>query len=1141
MNIDKGLSMDINPRDAENLTWKYSKNIILSKGLGSIENEGGFSLIDYTPNNEIYLGHINVPDTPIFFTERVINDIRYFNIYKIVSNVVILVKSYSSSTDEYNIPYGIYTDAYITGVYNYNIKNELIIIWTISPNNISNLPVDEIRILNTVNPTNNFQYTLFNPYIYNNGIINASITSGKLISGTYYITYNFVDDLSELSYTIISTKMIVGSEVIYHDDFDVEPEFRFRVLKGTPINEPTNQGILININTNQTQYDKIQIGVIHDNGINKTAYKTSTLKLINGNSIYHLNSLSSLIPISEQDIVIHKNPYDYSPHLAIDRNKLLLGGVMQNNYLDFTWEDGQNLANNVFIQFNIVNVNSVQGTYNAPTFVPDEVYAFYLILYDLKGRTIGTWHIPHKATFYYNGTLNFSNSLAHINQDEYYPQKYHVTGPIGKVRHHKINVGNPVNIIDDNNVRIVANVYLSHNIRYETIGAWAIGYAKRTHTNSRVIASDILTHGNFAYPSQFVLNFSGEKYYARGHSYEMMVYKPLLSFINDIQVLKRYAIAKSPNNQNRYLIEIHSAYQTYTESEPELNIRSLQYIPNDSSVDSNNFGESFISVKSNIYIDFSDDYEYIKRIYYLNSSPNYYTDFQNQDVIISNHGSFTLAENQTAVLEMLCLGDAYINAYTVRQTATNVWESSEHWDALSRVRVLVYNELSSIPIIRHEGTNEFEKIYPFSPLNSIYDYDKTKDNFIDTATGTSFNRGYNSINEYYKDNITIDYERLSQMNIIAISDVYNLEYKNFNWRTFKPNNYFITSLLYGVITNLLSDGINLYIQQMNELFIASVKDVLLSNNEGATYIGTGDLFDREPRPLVLSEEGHISCISKLHSTITPFGYLVADVKNKRVILVSDLKPIEISNLGAEVYFKDTLNNSVKVGYDYLNKRIFIHNVQDKTSMSFHILKSRWISNHDYAIDFAFTNRNTVFYVIDNKIAKFTDSNNFGRYGDYIRNNIDSNIKRSFIDIYYTDKVLSQKLLQSLVWKTLIQDNNVMEYNNTIDAIMIYNDTQCTGEINVNIDVEYFDTRFGKMTADKWYFNQINDAVLNDALPIFNPDLSLNTSNVNMELKDWFNSSKFICDWAVIRLIVNNNLQRKILINFVDLITSMDYR
>ena len=106
---------------------------------------------------------------------------------------------------------------------------------------------------------------------------------------------------------------------------------------------------------------------------------------------------------------------------------------------------------------------------------------------------------------------------------------------------------------------------------------------------------------------------------------------------------------------------------------------------------------------------------------------------------------------------------------------------------------------------------------------------------------------------------------------------------------------------------------------------------------------------------------------------------------------------------------------------------------------------------------------------------------------------------------------------------------------------MYNDTQCTGNLVVNKNPMFFDSTSGKLANTAWYFNEINDAVLNDTLPFLDEELQPIPNNVNMTHKDWFNVSKFICDWAVVRLLINNVVQRKIIINSCEIIAQKDSR
>ena len=81
-------------------------------------------------------------------------------------------------------------------------------------------------------------------------------------------------------------------------------------------------------------------------------------------------------------------------------------------------------------------------------------------------------------------------------------------------------------------------------------------------------------------------------------------------------------------------------------------------------------------------------------------------------------------------------------------------------------------------------------------------------------------------------------------------------------------------------------------------------DNIRNLDENTTYVGTSDLFQREPKEIIYSTTGKIGCNNRFSAIITHRGYLVCDVEKGEIYLVkNDQSVSELSDLGFKEWFK----------------------------------------------------------------------------------------------------------------------------------------------------------------------------------------------------------------------------------------------
>lgn len=1126
MKLDKLLQLDINPRDAADGAFKHNRNVLLSEGMQSIENEGGFELNYDFGEGWYYNGYIGYGNNFILFASYSHPTTPKLRIYKWSNGTVVLLVEYENAT------YG--KTVCISGV-STRLQTDVIIIFTADKGTPT-------RILNIDNIESDFNKTLFNPLVPLSNQNLKVIPAGNLPKGTYYVSICYGQTYVDSSFIPVHKSIIVGFKTI-------KREYEGRQIpayfEGMNADQSTNQGVRIELDTNQEIYDRVSIGIIHDNGTAKNAYIIRDVALDDtGKLTYDVLSLPSLAT-SEESIVLSKNIYTYFNSMAIVRDRLYIGGVGSPRVL---FKDGQELATACTIRFYKEELDEDEDDFlNETSFVNNEIYAMYMYLYDEHMIPLGAWHIPGNSgkIHYPNNYPNLdyfveSNSSIHTNINDTYPIDNGF--PQGNVKFHRVNIEGTLKPYE----RIRAELILPYDAwRYIPYSAKyvGIGYAKRTISNSKVVGTDVILPSKWA--SSVITNDTTSN--STGHNYKLMAYK--LSLSNITHYVVNHAVNDVGNIGEGGVYSPNVRAISNVRQLEMQTMSDIRYIPNDVLLDTVDNRERESHISFNLYG--YSNVNTASSVTYYNIKPNYYSNFMHQEIILSNIATLEKSLINPRFIEPIKFkGDSYIGMFSIRQTKHKPSDAAPNDKYY--LRIVEYWTQSDIPLIRVEGANSFEKIYPFSKKEDVLDeefYPKTRDNFINTDTGKCFREAYNSRNLYYSQPSTVDKfipklygGEMYYEDKIVKSAVHNQEGSVLGFATIAASNYHLVPLAMGAIIAIMSDGYKLYIQQMYELFIASVKDVISGQGQESLYIGEGDLFDRPPRPIVYDETGHIGCSSPLHCKLGSLGYIVADKARGRMFLINGDTPLEISNLDSRLYIENKLKtNDIRVGFDYKSKRVFLHLLNDKISLSTHVQVMRHVSFHDYAITNTICAGINTLYMVDNKLVIPTPSKNYGKYGDWIREGTDANIKSSFVDMYYTQAVDIAKLIQTVRWKTISNLDDVDNYNDTIDSIMIYNDTQCTGNLVVNKNPMFFDSASGKLANTAWYFNEINDAVLDDTLPFLDEELQPIPSNVDMAHKDWFNVSKFICDWAVVRLLINNVVQRKIIINSCEIIAQKDSR
>lgn len=511
MKLLKGMFSDCAEVDQPSGTYRYAKNIVDGNTVGAKENEDGFESIGVLAPYSV-IGIIPIErDFVVFSTNNTNSEIG------LVSNGI-YTQIYNNNSLNFD------TASPIKGEFRKDVNNNRIITWVDDINPPRILNIDDLSGVNDVNDLELFQ-DITNPTLSSYSINN---TGGALKTGAITLITRYKNsDGSE-------TDWFVHEHVFYINDDSTSVSFNNN--DGSLGGITTNKSITASFTGLDTRYDTLVIGYIQaTNGV-LTTYEVK--------SVDNQSSLTTTITGSETvtEITLDEvltNTANYSNAKAITQlnGRLFLGNLTADSIPDL-----QAIACAIKINYNVSLVNVVSNTNShkdtlPPTFIPGEVYAFYLGV-ELNRGGWAYYHIPGRAaladgevysvssfgfTHYYfqventsdkTGTGAETNMGYWENINEVYPNTTEFNGSASGhdvrglgVRHHRFPTLSSLvtnYYSGDTTVGVTNLPRLGINVSNVNIPAelqgqikrWKIFYAKKD-TNNSLFMSDDLTQFSF--------------------------------------------------------------------------------------------------------------------------------------------------------------------------------------------------------------------------------------------------------------------------------------------------------------------------------------------------------------------------------------------------------------------------------------------------------------------------------------------------------------------------------------------------------------------------------------------------------------------------------------------------------------------
>jgi len=713
---------------------------------------------------------------------------------------------------------------------------------------------------------------------------------------------------------------------------------------------------------------------------------------------------------------------------------------------------------------------------------------------------------------------------------------------------------NTINDISDKQTRLLSlrldNIVIPTELRNKIQGIM-IGYAKRSIETASKIGTSVVLNPYAGHSNQSIHG------YARTYLFD--------TFVNGRQKIKLdYATIvgtklNSTTNANIYTDDYDYDYKT--DALETYAISEFKFRPEDNKIiDPSAYGCNEDNI---VKFETTEAIKPQTMVYFGRIFDNMYLNFYNQSIVLTNNivmldRDFNISNGNYELKPEIKLknyygGDTYYDVFGTHHVSSDA-------DSCDNVGLMAYHTYSLANIFLRTGDDTNKLYYPRNTATAFKEYCRTHqlNRAAKIPTNWEYNIDYSSLLDFkspfaYNPNLRylIHYAYRIIRSISQAKETFVLQ-----WRDFKPDDYFEMPKYLGEIVAFGKLGNQLIIHHKKATYKALVKDVLkaATATEAQTYLSRGDLFDREPIEIMTDENGAIGCSHKNATLDSSMGHIVIDNERKAIYLIGEkiatLNGMGIKSLMDKIFSesipdKAIFGNGISLGFDEQRHMLlftFLHRdsktpIDKYHTISYDLGKGVWQSYHTISANLYLSLRDKILAFYNHLTSSVTteyksyvlNANKNGLYGDQITNHESSidivfnkpkSAAKSMIDLY-VQSTQERGHFNSVSWLSKYIDGNGIEVpDKTIDGIMIYNNTQCSGVIPINQNNEWYDNSTGRQVRDKWQFNEFSDKVIDAMQPFLDTNLDLINSNINLN-SDWWEQANFISNFIVIRLIWGN--------------------
>lgn len=466
---------------------------------------------------------------------------------------------------------------------------------------------------------------------------------------------------------------------------------------------------------------------------------------------------------------------------------------------------------------------------------------------------------------------------------------------------------------------------------------------------------------------------------------------------------------------------------------------------------------------------------------------NVHSLYSEQELILTNKINTNLNNN---FLQYIYGGDRFITNRTVMQMGANAYNLTDEQRRAMSIRHHISESRYNFGLRYEIPSQDTTKYYPkTSPHKFINQITSTDEDLIfaygaNTSDVTGYSKDYNLINIF---NSPLIYEP-SQIttnkfpNRVIRSGVTGANQNSLNsWKTYLSNDIYEGNRNRGEIINLTTLDDVLIIHHKYGLFRTVGKDKLTFDTT-EVYLGTGDIFNQEPKEPIPSKLGYLGTQNVFSCFNFKGGYAWWDQSQGRAFMLTPNGVTEISNLGLYNYFRDNslINSSLPDNpiageglmgtYDpKFNRLIFSKKSNENPfTLSYSLDDNCWVSWLDYTPDYMFSNNKTFFAFKDNKIHKFNSDTRRAKY-------FEGDVNPTSITLVYNQAPEINKIFFNTNWISEFYDNNnQLDLSKTLTSIRFKTNYQDTGEIDLIPFSTYGANHNIRAERSTWNFNKLRD-------------------------------------------------------------------
>jgi len=717
-------------------------------------------------------------------------------------------------------------------------------------------------------------------------------------------------------------------------------------------------------------------------------------------------------------------------------------------------------------------------------------------------------------------------------------------------------------------------------------------YAKRTSGNSTVLGQDMI---------KVVDKDTDSQLYCKEHSFDLISTLAALNVTHAERMLKydysaidavsSTIVYNTDNTLDHYVVE-----ELY-DGNPLVKIIESKYIQRANSYvnPSNEFGEDYIYHKGNFYnneddktYDATNFYDTTRRYTLANFCSfklNVYNSFLNQQ-LVKTTALIPIANQigQTIIINDIYGGDCHVSLYGVTR-----YHKSNGTPGTSYFWYWLYPVYSVANIGLQYSGKEIDEIY-YPKFNLIDDtvgqgstafgqgdgqtgeigedpetaWDANSKSLwkkiVDLSAGTitqpydfpqwiGYNNDYNSPN---------DIESILPIFDPSLDDNYQFPYRVagslilpsggqfVGWRVFPVASYIEMPKDKGIIWNVISDGNDLLVSMKYALFRFKKKSTLDINDTEVVALGSANLFDSKPEPIMDTNDGYIGNQCQFASPSSLNGILFIDRERGKVFLYNNGSARELNALGMTNWFNTNLNyigttDNPFTGYGIqaiwspaTERYIIVKNSINPYVISFspnlnYMEKigyiGGWLGFHSYQPKVVFELTNYIYSIISVLEGEVQDINAKIYKHDGIKGNYYGIQYDSIIDPIIATPENVNKLFDSFQWATTIKSStgHPLSEDETISKIIIFTNDRHSGLITLT--KAGFGTGNTRLISGEWRFSEFRDIYANKAVRLIDDmdidELQVEDLPIGSQYEEWFNKGFFKCPYVIVRLIFTN--------------------